>query len=88
MFWTMSAANVASNAIGAAPKLRYTKGVFHKYAVTVSNASEGAITDQDGRGAALEISARGASTIGGFWGAVDWKYIKWRFVDETAERKS
>jgi hypothetical protein len=49
MFWTMSAANVASNAIGAAPKLRYTKGVFHKYAVTVSNASEGAITDQDGR---------------------------------------
>jgi hypothetical protein len=32
---------------------------------------------------ALEISARGASTIG-----VDWKYIKWRFLDETAERKS
>jgi dihydroxy-acid dehydratase len=28
-----------------APKLRYTTGVFHKYAMTVSNASEGAVTD-------------------------------------------
>jgi dihydroxy-acid dehydratase len=27
-----------------APKPRYTSGVFHKYAITVSNASEGAIT--------------------------------------------
>jgi hypothetical protein len=27
-----------------APKPRYTKGVFHKYAVTVSNASSGAVT--------------------------------------------
>ncbi len=27
-----------------APKPRYTSGVFHKYAMTVSNASEGAIT--------------------------------------------
>jgi len=27
-----------------APKPRYTSGVFHKYALTVSNASEGAIT--------------------------------------------
>ena len=27
-----------------APKPRYTSGVFHKYAKTVSNASEGAIT--------------------------------------------
>jgi dihydroxy-acid dehydratase len=29
---------------GKAPKPRYTSGVFHKYAITVSNASEGAIT--------------------------------------------
>jgi dihydroxy-acid dehydratase len=28
-----------------APKLRYTRGVFHKYAMLVSNASEGAFTD-------------------------------------------
>jgi dihydroxy-acid dehydratase len=27
-----------------APKPRYTSGVFHKYAITVSNASEGAVT--------------------------------------------
>jgi dihydroxy-acid dehydratase len=27
-----------------APKARYTSGVFHKYAITVSNASEGAVT--------------------------------------------
>ena len=26
------------------PKPRYTSGVFHKYAITVGNASEGAIT--------------------------------------------
>jgi dihydroxy-acid dehydratase len=29
----------------SAPKLRYTRGVFHKYAILVSNASEGAVTD-------------------------------------------
>jgi len=28
-----------------APKLRYTSGVFHRYAITVSNASAGAVTD-------------------------------------------
>jgi dihydroxy-acid dehydratase len=28
-----------------APKLRYTRGIFHKNAVLVSNASEGAVTD-------------------------------------------
>ena len=27
-----------------APKPRYTSGVFAKYAITVSNASEGAVT--------------------------------------------
>jgi len=27
------------------PRLRYTRGVFHKYAMLISNASEGAVTD-------------------------------------------